>query len=371
MSGVDIIRGWSFAEEDGVEIASVELYIDQQRVAFISCCSARPDVAEEYARFSEANAKHSGWGITLNWGEVSAGRHTVQVAATTTDGGRWESELHTVTVVKPGGIAYADRFSLAEAEASLDGEQLVLSGVVIGDEETEQEIAARYAWRESAQGLRLEASRSIETARAQPLGVERLLAGVLRWGWGLLSPGSVTASEGITAFYEAPADRERVAGIGIIRGWAFPDNGQDTIATVTVQIDDTIAESMPCCSTRGDVAWEYPEQANAEQSGWGLVYNYGNLPEGEHTIAVRMTTAAGLVTSPEARTVTVSRLGGYMYVDQFDLSQAEVDLVGEEIILSGVEVRDSETQETQEIEVHLQWSREAQGLVIVDTETLP
>ena len=377
VSGVDIIRGWSFTEEDGVEIAEVELYIDRQRVAFIPCCSARPDVAEEYAHFSEANATHSGWGITLNWGVLSAGRHTVQVVATTTDGGRWESELHTVRVVKPGGIAYADRFSLAEAEASLDDEQLVLSGVVIGDEETEQEIGARYAWRESAQGLRLEASRLMETARAQPLGVERLLAGVLRWGWGLLSPGSVTATEGITAVYEAPADRERVAGIGFIRGWAFPDNGQDAIATITVQIDDTIRQSIPCCSTRPDVAREYPEQANpdqannAKQSGWGLVYNYGELPEGEHTITVRMTTEAGLVTSPEARTVTVSRLGGYTFVDQFDLSQAEVDLVGEEIILSGVEVRDSESQETQEIEVRLQWSREAQGLVIVDTETMP
>ena len=374
VSGVDIIRGWSFAEKNGVEIAEVELYIDRQRVAFIPCCSARPDVAEEYAHFSEANAKHSGWGITWNWGNISAGRHTVQVVATTTDGGRWESKQHTVTVVKPGGIMYADRFSLAEAEASLDDEQLVLSGVVIGDEETEQEIGVRYAWRESAQGVRLEASRLIETARAQPLGVERLLAGVLRWGWGLLSPGSVTATEGITAVYEAPADRERVAGIGFIRGWAFPDNGQDAIATITVQIDDTIRQSIPCCSTRPDVAEEYkeyPDQANAEQSGWGLVYNYGNLPEGEHTIAVRMTTEAGLVTAPEARTVTVSRLGGYTFVDQFDLSQAEVDLVGEEIILSGVEVRDSETKETQEIEVRLQWSREAQGLVIVDTETMP
>ena len=182
----------------------------------------------------------------------------------------------------------------------------------------------------------------------------------------------MTATEGITAVYEAPADRERVAGIGIIRGWAFPDNGQDAIATVTVQIDDAIRESIPCCSTRPDVAEEYPDQANnAKQSGWGLVYNYGNLPEGEHTITVRMTTEAGLVTAPEARTVTVSRLGGYTFVDQFDLGQAEVDLVGEEIILSGVRVRDKETQQWQTIDVWVQWSVATQGLVIVDTEIVP
>ena len=371
VSGVDIIRGWSFAEKDGVEIASVELYIDQQRVAFIPCCSTRPDVAEAYPHFPEANTNDSGWGITWNWGNLTAGQHTVQVVATTTTGGRWESEPCPVTVVKPGGITYADRFFLAEAEASLDNEYLVLSGVVIGDEETEQEITARYAWRESAQGVRLEASQPIETVRAAPLGVERLLAGVLEWGWGLLSPGSVTATEGLTAFYEAPTDRERVAGIGIIRGWAFPDDATDAIATVTVQIDDTIRESMPCCSTRTDVAEWYPDQANAEQSGWGLVYNYGNLPEGEHTIAVHMATETGLEAAPAARTVTVSRLGGYTFVDQFGLSEAEVEIVGEEIILSGVAVRDRESQAWQTIDVHLQWSVAAQGLVIVDTETMP
>ena len=68
----------------------------------------------------------------------------------------------------------------------------------------------------------------------------------------------------------------------------------------------------------------------------------------------------------------VARLGGYEFVNRFDLSAAtEVELVGEEIILSGVEVRDSATQETQTIEVRLRWSPATQGLVIVDTETLP
>ena len=67
----------------------------------------------------------------------------------------------------------------------------------------------------------------------------------------------------------------------------------------------------------------------------------------------------------------VSRLGGYEFVNRFDLSGAEVELVGEDIILSGVEVRDSATQETQTIEVRLRWSRATQGLVIVDTEVVP
>ena len=371
VSGVDIIRGWSFAEEDGVRIASVELYIDRQRVASIPCCSARLDVAEAYPRFPEAT--HSGWGITWNWGNLTAGEHTVQVVATSTSGGRWKSERSTVTVVKPGGSPYADWFSLAEAEAELDNEHLVLDGVVLRDKETqeEHEVVARYAWQEEAQGVRLVASRTLEMARVQPVGLERLLAGALRWGWGLLSPGSVTATEGITAVYEAPKDREPVAGIGIIRGWAFTDDVTDAIDTVTVRIDDTLQESMPCCSERMDVAREYPEQTNAERSGWGMVFNYGNLPEGEHTISVHMTTEAGLERAPATRTVTVSQLGGYAFIDRFDLSEATAEIVGEEIILSGVEVRDKESRAWQTIDVHLQWSAAAQHLVIVDSKIAP
>ena len=66
------------------------------------------------------------------------------------------------------------------------------------------------------------------------------------------------------------------------------------IATVTVQIDETGGESAPCCSTRTDVAGAFPDQTNAELSGWGVVTNYGNLAEGEHTLTARIETEAGI-----------------------------------------------------------------------------
>ena len=372
VSGVDLIRGWSFAEARGVRIAQVDLYLDGRRHAVIPCCSARPDVTERYPRFPRANTGQSGWGITQNWGELSAGAHTLQVVVTGTDEGRWASERRRITILKPAEVAFADRFSLAEAEARLSGSHLLLDGVVLRDKTTqeEKEVVVRYAWQTGAQGLRLVASRTLETAGASPFGLKRLLAGLGRWGLGWLRPSPVTANEGLTAFYEAPAQSAEVAGIDIIRGWAFPDDPRDTIATVAVQIDETGSESAPCCSTRADVAGAFPDQTNAELSGWGVVTNYGNLAEGEHTLTARITTGAG-VEYTEARTVTVSRLGGYAFVDRFDLSRAEVEIVGEEIILSGVEVRDSATQATQTIEVRLRWSPATQGLVIVDTETLP
>ena len=371
VSGIDLIRGWSFAEARGVHIAQVELYLDGQRAAVIPCCSTRPDVAQAYPDFPAANTGQSGWGITTNWGNLTPGSHTVRVVVTGTDEGRWVSEPHTITVLKAGNIAFADQFSLAEAEARLEGSHLVLDGVVIRDKVTqvEQEIVARYAWQTGAQGLRLVASETLETARVQPVGLDRLLAGLWQWGRGLFSPGSVTASPGLEMVYEAPADQARVAGIGLIQGWAFPEDEQDTIDTVTVQLGDAQRTSAPCCSARDDVAGQHPDQANALLSGWGLVFNYGNLPAGEHDIAVRIATEAGFEDAG-VHTVTVSRLGGYAVVDRFDLSAATVEIVGEEIILSGVTVRDKASQEWQTIEVHLQWSAAAQGLVIVDTEVL-
>ena len=92
VSGIDIIRGWSFAEVRGVRIAQVELYLDGRREAVIPCCSTRPDVAAAKPDFPRANTSQSGWGITTNWGNLSPGRHTVRVRVTSTDEGRWFSE---------------------------------------------------------------------------------------------------------------------------------------------------------------------------------------------------------------------------------------------------------------------------------------
>ena len=87
---------------------------------------------------------------------------------------------------------------------------------------------------------------------------------------------------------------------------------------------------MPCCSTRADVAHEYPEQANAEQSGWGLVYNYGNLPEGRaHGHAAPDDRGRTGDCPGHAHRLTVSRLGGYAFIDRFDLSAATAEIVGE------------------------------------------
>ena len=374
VSGIGLIAGWSFAEAAEVEIDTVALYVDRRQFAVIPCCAIRPDVAAHppHAAFPPANTGHSGWGMIQNWGNLPAGPHTIEVVVTSSDGGEWRSPRHRITVLTPGDIAFADWGSLAEAAVQLDGEELVLDGVVLRDKETqeEHELTLRYAWQTLAQGFQLVASRPLTTARAQPPGLPALLARLGQWAADWLSPAGVTASTGIRAVYEVPADQAAVAGIGLIGGWAFPLDPADKIATVTVEIGETRRESAPCCATRPDVAENYPAAPQAGRSGWGLVFNYGHLTEGEHDLTAQIVTEAGLAYE-KTHTVRVARLGGFAYVDRLELGKAEVDLVGEEIILSGVEVRDKESQAWQTIDVRLRWAAATQGLVIVDTETVP
>ena len=373
VSGIAVLRGWSFADLAGVGIAEITLSIDGSAAATIPCCSERPDVAAAFPALPAANTQTSGWGMIYNWGNLAAGPHTLQVVVTSTDGGRWTSDTRSVTVLKPGDMPFADRFRLADAEVRLAEGQVVLDGAVIRDKATqaEQTIEARYAWQTAAQGLRLVATTPLARASAGPLGarVSRLLAGLTAWGRHWLSPAGVHANEGVTAAYEAPTDMSVGAGVGVLRGWAFATDGS-AIEAVRLSIDDADQGSLPCCSERADVAAEYPDDAAARLSGWGGVFNYGNLAGGEHTIAVEIGTAAG-GTYRQAHTVTTVQLGGFAFVDQFELGQAEVTLAGEELVLSGVVVRDAASQQTQTVRVWLRWSPATQGLVIVDSEIMP
>ncbi len=377
VSGIDLIWGWTFAEAAGVGIADIVVYIDEQHETTIPCCSLRGDVHAAYPDFPAANTTASGWGLTYNWGNLAAGAHTLQVVATSSQGVRWESAVHTIQVLKPGDVVFADRLSLAPAAVWLEDEELVLDGVVIRDKASQQEqaIAAHYGWQTAVQGLRLVATAPVEPAPVATIrapgraGVARLLAELGAWGRWLLSPARVTATPGLTAAYEAPADQAVVAGIGLIQGWAFADMGNE-LATVTLHIDGAASGPAPCCSERQDVATAYPDELGALDSGWGLVFNYGNLAAGAHTIGVRITTEAGGAETTE-HTVTVVQLGGYAFVDAFDVSGAAVWIEGEEIVLSGVEVRDKATQATQLVEVRLRWSSATQGLTIVGSAPMP
>ena len=377
MAGIDLIRGWVFASAADVEITTLVLYIDGQPAATIPCCSARLDVAAAYPALPATTTTLSGWGVTYNWGELPAGPHTLRVVATSSQGRQWESARRQVEVLKPGDVAFADRVSLATATARLEDEELELREVVLRDQASQQEqrLTLRYAWQTAAQGLRLVETRPAAAAAAPGAAslLARLRAGLTRWGRGWLSPAAATAATGLTAVYEAPADGSVVAGVGLVRGWAFSDL-TPTEPRVALLIDGAEQGPVPCCSARPDVAAAYPGVAGALASGWGLVFNYGDLEPGPHTLGVRLTaqTAGGApLEETLTHTVTVVRLGGYAFVDEFDLRAATVRLEDEVVVLSGVVVRDKATQATQVVEVRLRWTAATQGLRIVGSQVQP
>ena len=176
----------------------------------------------------------------------------------------------------------------------------------------------------------------------------------------------VQAAPGITAAFESPGEGEAASGVAIIRGWAFTDTPGAALTEVQLLLDGQPSGSIPCCSGRQDVAAAYPKSANALTSGWGLTFNYGNLAEGAHIVGVRLGDSAGTSVT-ETHNVNVVRIGGFAFVDQFDLSAATARIEGEDIVLTGVRVRDKATQQTRTVTVRLSWSLASQALAIVSS----
>jgi hypothetical protein len=268
-------------------------------------------------------------------------------------------------VVKPGDFEYLDRFDLSGATARVDGAELVTEGVVVRDKASHQQktINARFRWFENSQSLgTVEATTVAQVSSLRALFTP-LFASFSSW----LEEGPVVANaQGLpqpTGFLESPEQGQVVSGIGVIRGWTF-DEARALTPLIGLVIDGQWSGRIPCCSERADVAAAFPDQSAALHSGWGTVVNYGLLSAGHHTAGVEAE-YFGYSKSLDTHNVTVVRLGGFEFLDQFDLSGATARIEGENIILNGVVVRDKASQQTKTVEVWLRWFESVQGLGIV------
>ncbi|OGZ44902.1 MAG: hypothetical protein A2756_03455 [Candidatus Ryanbacteria bacterium RIFCSPHIGHO2_01_FULL_48_27] len=167
------------------------------------------------------------------------------------------------------------------------------------------------------------------------------------------------------------------AGIGLISGWAFSTLTSEL--SVQVSIDGSPPEKIPCCSKRLDVgsADAYRQYPQASQSGFALLWNWGNLTPGQHTIQVSAT-AVGETPWSQTATVTVVKPGDFPFLSQFDLSQAqtriEVDASGTQyLVIEGAIVTDKETGVQKRVTIRQIFSSGSQGFEIISsitTETL-
>jgi hypothetical protein len=367
VSGIAIIRGWAFAIQAGVQIASVELFIDGVSSGDIPCCSERADVQTAFPQFPAANTLNSGWGVTFNWGNLSAGMHTVRVGIYSTIGEVLSTETRTVTVVKPGNFSFVDRFTLSGATAWVTEDELVVGGIVVRDKATQQQkrITAHFRWFTASQSLQTIAAETTATLsffRSFLTVVLSTLSARLK----NLSVASAQAAPGLVQVFEGPEEGQIVSGVAIIRGWAFTEGAGTSLTEVRLILDGQPDSTIPCCSRRLDVAGAYPGNSNALDSGWGITFNYGNLPAGFHSIGVRLgeSTGAALAQNHE---VAVVKIGGFAFADQFDLSAAAAWVEGEEIVIAGVQIRDKASQQIRMITVRLRWFVNSQALGIVSS----
>ena len=155
VGGVDLVRGWGFEQAPSEALTTIRFFIDYVQQALVVCCSPRPDVAAAFP--TDPNALFSGWGLTLNWGNLTAGAHTARIQFESSTGEIVSSDTRTIIVVKPGGFGFLSALSLTGASVSLDGEEIVLSGVTVTEAGTGNtaQVTLRLRWDIGAQALRL------------------------------------------------------------------------------------------------------------------------------------------------------------------------------------------------------------------------
>jgi hypothetical protein len=177
------------------------------------------------------------------------------------------------------------------------------------------------------------------------------------------------AHAALTAALEGPEDKQTVAGVAVIRGWAFSDTAGVTISKVDLLVDNNAITTIPCCSVRGDVAASFPGSPQALNSGFGITVNYNLLPLGPHSVRIQITDSSG-AQKELSSTITVARAGNSQFLDQVDLNGATAQRDGQEIVLTGVRVRDKASQQISQITARLRWFANTQGLGLVGVSTV-
>jgi hypothetical protein len=371
-----VIRGWAFSTRQNAQIDKVTILVDGAPVSDAPCCSERADVSAAFPQFATDQTHASGWGLAFNWATLSAGSHVVQAQIRDTSGELLTTEPILVTVVRSGDFEYLDQFSLAEATSRVQGDALVVENAIVRDKASQQQnkITARLRWSSASQSLQtVETITTVAVTSSWSSWATRFAAFATRlMAFPVVS--SAQAALGIVQSFESPENRRAVSGIGVLRGWTFTDIPGQSIKGIRLLIDGQFGGVVPCCAQRGDVAVAYPEIPNALNSGWGLILNYGNLTDGPHTLDIEIEDSAGILVT-QSRVVTVVKIGGFEFLDLFDLSAASARILHrhpwgiagevEEIVVEGVRVRDKASQFSKVVDIRLQWSQSSQAFEVV------
>lgn len=158
---------------------------------------------------------------------------------------------------------------------------------------------------------------------------------------------------------EEPGNNQVKSGISNIRGWVV---GLEDIRLVEMRLDGGTYQRVPYGSTRGDVANAFSQYPKSGSSGFSMVYNWGNLSTGSHTMDLRAYDIEDRV-STVSRTFTVARFND-SYVSKVDITASNSSIGADQKTLTLTDVNANDEDYT----VQIQWDNAAQKFIIVNVQ---
>ena len=172
---------------------------------------------------------------------------------------------------------------------------------------------------------------------------------------------SVPSFAAIKVYLGNPKSGGTASGITAISGWAYSTEG--VAVTVKMRLNGETREEIPCCGPRPDVQ-AHPAHPNAPlETGYGLLFNYANLPAGVHTIGVEVS-ANGEDPVVVDHAVTVVVPADSEFLSAVDLDAASASIEGDKIVVSGIEVTDKASGMTATVNIDLNYQTGLQSFQI-------
>ena len=161
---------------------------------------------------------------------------------------------------------------------------------------------------------------------------------------------------------EEPVANETHMGVGNIRGWAVASRG---VERVSAFLNNTFLAEIPYGGTRGDVASAFPEVSGSASSGFAMSFNYSNLCEGTHTLAIHVRTTEGETHVSEVEFQTIGLDREFINSSEIvDLDTSALTATGEEIEVRNISIAGKYYNAL------LRWRTAEQGFEIVELEPL-
>lgn len=393
VTGVGAISGWAFSTVPDAQI-TVQLYIDGASKEQIPCCVEREDVAQHFQDVPQA--RRSGFGLVLNFNQLSEGPHTIVVEVQDNAGSPSQSRTHTVTVTKPGGFETLSSLAFTsddEPEFTNDHQEIRITDVEATDQESgqTQKVHLSLAWQPNRQTFAIVKSESIDAPTAgyddddgdgftdfddckdddreiNPNAQEICDDDIDNDCDGLVDENDRACEDNggkqttIRLSLENPSG-DAVGGIGPISGWAFTTTANADISHLRLRVDGNLVGDITCCSERTDIRDLYPDDTDSLNTGFGAFVNFNYLNSGVHTFTVEAQNSAGETQKTEQQVQTV-KVGESTFLDQFDLSTATARIVSDSAFeLENVQIRDQASQQTAQVTVSYQWEPSCQCFV--------